>query len=122
MSVKKLSYPQTLLHIFFAFIMLLLQKIGNNYEPFALALLYAMPFCSLSPLICALSYAIVGLFAKNATVALCFTLQAVLIFLGFTAYRSATAKNAKFRKSLWLPYCFLALALALFTVLSPFTP
>lgn len=122
MSVKKLSYPQTLLHILFAFAMLLLQKIGNNYEPFALALLYAMPFCLLSPLSSALCYSIVGLFSKNATIALAFALQAILLFLGFTAYRRVTAKNAKLGKTLWLPYCFLALTLCVFVALTPFTP
>ena len=83
MTAQKISYSQTLLHICFAFFMLLLQKIGDNAEPFALALLYAMPFSSLSPLRSAFCYFCVSLFAKNILIVLLSAVQAFLLYLGY---------------------------------------
>ena len=70
MTYRKISYSQAFLHIFFGIAMLLLQKIGNNAEPLALALVYAMPMASLSPLLTALSYFAVSLFSKNTAICL----------------------------------------------------
>ena len=122
MTAQKISYPQTLLHICFAFFMLLLQKIGDNAEPFALALLYAMPFSSLSPFASSLCYLCVSLFSKNTLIILLSAVQASLLYLGYVLYQRAVSKGYRAGKCTWILLFFLALALALFVALAPFTP
>ena len=122
MIYRKISYSQAFLHIFFGVAMLLLQKIGNNAEPLALALVYAMPMASLSPLLTALSYVAVSLFTKNLTVILLSALQASLLYFGFLAYSHALAKGHNANKCAWFAFFSLTLALATFVAFAPFIP
>ncbi|MBE7068046.1 MAG: hypothetical protein E7381_01955 [Clostridiales bacterium] len=122
MTYRKISYSQAFLHIFFGVAMLLLQKIGNNAEPLALALVYAMPMASLSPLLTALSYFAVSLFSKNTTVILLSALQASLLYFGFLVYRHALSKGHHANKCAWFALFSLTLALAVFVLFAPFTP
>ena len=122
MHTQKIYYPRVFLHILFAFAMLLLQQIGNNGEPFALALVYAMPFCSLSPIAAALSYFFIHLFSGELVKILLATAQALLLCLGHILYKHCVAKGYKTGRSLFLPLLALALALGGFVAFAPFTP
>ena len=55
MHYKPFSYTRLGVYICFALAMLFLQCVGENFEPLALALVYAMPLSGLSPLVASLS-------------------------------------------------------------------
>ena len=122
MHTQKLYYPRVFLHILLAFAMLLLQQIGSNGEPFALALFYAMPFCSLSPIAAALSYFFIHLFSGEFVKILLAAAQALLLCLGHILYSRLASKGYNTGRWLFFPLCSLALALGGFVAFAPFTP
>ena len=100
--------------------MFCLFQIGDNNEPFAIALFYGMASGGLSPLWSAFFYLLSALPAWNASVFLLCAGQALLLVIGF--YMQKRLKKKDFFKTGFLPLFTLSLALGLFFALAPFTP
>ena len=117
---KKIDFTQVFLHIACGLGMFCLSQIGNNYEPFAIALFYGMASGGLSPVWSAFLYLFAALPAWDLTVLLLCAGQAVLLIIGFYAQRRMKKKD--FFKTGFLPLLGLSLSLGLFFALAPFAP
>ncbi len=121
MTVKKpTDYFRILLYFLFGAALLFLRYVGNNDEPFSLALLYATGAAGLSPLVCPLTFFLVSLPQANFTQALLAAGQAVLLSVGFLIEKRLRARRGK--KTTLLPLLCLSLALGGFVAFAPFSP
>ena len=78
------DYSRIFLYLLFGFALLFLRYIGDNAEPFALSLFYAMASAGLSPTLSACLYLAVSLFELNLNDILMGLGQAFLIFLSLS--------------------------------------
>ena len=115
---KRLDRSQFLLHMLFALAMLFLRQVGDNGEPLALALAFAMPFAGLSPVLSPLCLILVALTGGNGREILLSVAQCGLLQLGFYL-RSRLPREDK-TTAPFFPFCALALALVLFVAFAPF--
>ena len=99
------------LHLAFfpAFVFLLF--IGENGEPFALSLLFALIFCGLSPIVCSVFFLLSVLISWNFQLFLIAFFQAVLLNLGYLLQKNRYEKTGEER--LLFPFLALTLSLAL---------
>lgn len=113
---QKFSFSTILLYIFLFAAMFFLYYVGNNGEPFSLALLYAMLIAGLNPVVSSLLYLISGLSGLSFAFLPVYAGQAALLGIVFFVCR-------KLRKKPTVPSLgALALCLVLFAAFSPFTP
>lgn len=111
---------RVLLYFLFFGATLLLRFVGDNGEPVALALVYALATAGLSPYPCALFYALTAFVQWDLIQFLVYALQAVLLVLG-CLFR-ARLKRAEARAAELPALLALALGLAAFVALAPFQP
>lgn len=113
---QKFSFSTILLYIFLFAAMFFLYYVGNNGEPFSLALLYAMLIAGLNPVVSSLLYLLSGLSGLSFAFLPVYAGQAALLGIVFFVCR-------KLRKKPTVPSLgALALCLVLFAAFSPFTP
>ncbi len=115
---KKIEFPKLFLYLACALSSLFLAQIGDNGEPFSIALFYGMGAAGLSPALSALFYLISALPGFQPTVFLLYTSQALLLAASFYLQRRF-GKN-EFLKTGVLPLLALSISLGLFFALSPF--
>ncbi len=113
---QKFSFSTVLLYIFLFAAMFFLYYVGNNGEPFSLALFYAMLIAGLHPVVSSLLYLFSGLSGLSLAFLPVYAGQAALLGIVFFACR-------KLGKKPTVPSLgTLALCLVLFAAFSPFTP
>lgn len=115
---KKIDFSQLLLHLICGVGMFCLTQIGNNAEPFAIALFYGMACAGLSPVWSAIFYLLTVLPTGSLHLLTLYTGQAVLLCFGF--YVSRRREKSDFFKTGFLPLLCLSLCLGLFFAFSPF--
>ncbi len=112
---QKFSFSTVLLYIFLFAAMFSLYYVGNNGEPFSLALLYAMLTAGLHPVISPLLYLLSGLSGLSPAVLPVYAGQAALLGVVFFVC-------GKLKKKATVPSLgALSLSLVLFVAFSPFT-
>ncbi len=114
---KGFSLP---LHLIFFPAFVFLQFIGENGEPFALAPLFSLLFCGLSPLVCSCFYLLSVLILWNFKMFLVAFFQTAVLLLGYLLEKNHYEKTGD--EGVLFPFLSLAVALALFVGFSPFTP
>ena len=85
MQLKKMKpdFSNSLLYLAFGAAMLFLAQIGQNGEPFGLALLFAMMTTGLSPFLSAFLYFFSSFFLNGGTFILLYGAQALLLSMVF---------------------------------------
>ena len=119
-SPKKTNFTRLFLYLLFTLAAVFLHFVGDNGEPLALALLYAVVGAGFSPISTALLCAFPSLFSLNPFYALLFLGQAALISTG--QFLQSKLPNPHLKKSGLISLTFLSLSLALFVAFAPFTP
>lgn len=119
-KLKQLQPSNALLHLLFGVATLFLAHIGQNGEPFGLALCFALSSAGISPLISAVSYFISSLFLGNGIFVALYALQSILLYGSFFLQQKLLHKN--FFNNTFLPFFSLALCLGGFVAFSPFQP
>ena len=117
---KKMDFARIFLYLACGVGMFCLAQIGNNAEPFSIALFYGMASAGLSPVWSAFFYLLPPLTTWDLTVFLLHVGQALLLCIGFYLTRRYTKKD--FFKTGFLPLLSLSLSLGLFFTFAPFTP
>lgn len=116
---QKVQSPCVFLHILLGIAMLFLQSVGDNHEPLALALAFAMPTAMLSPIAAFVTYLFVNVLFANVTLIVISAVQSAILCITFLlSQRFALQKNSKEI----LHYFSLAVALTGFVLFAPFTP
>lgn len=111
-----------LLYFTFTALCALFFFLGNNYEPFALALLFAALSAHASPTGCCACFAATSAVALSGNVFLVCAGEAVILFIGFTVYgKLGKESRESARKAAPIPFFALFAALALFAVFAPFS-
>ncbi len=120
MRRRKIDFPLLFLYLFFFAASFFLYHIGDNGEPFSLALSYAMMGAGLSLPLSALVGFFPALFSGNILLILLYLGQAVLIafgyFFGHKLHPDEPIKTGLF------PMLFLSVSLGLFVGFAPFNP
>ena len=125
MRVRKTTdYSRIFLYLLFGFAMLFLRFIGNNGEPFALSLTYAMASAGLSPVLSALLFLLVSSFAANTTYFFVCLGQAFLVAGAFLLREMIEKKDGRTSNAAngFLPLLSLSLSLGVYAALAPFAP
>lgn len=117
---KKIDFFQCFLYILFALAALCLSYIGDNSEPFSLALVFSLSTAGLSPTVCALLHILVGAIRLKLPLFLLYSGQALLLLSGFLIQKKLDKNN--FFKTGLFPMLTLSVGLGLFVGISPFTP
>ena len=115
---KKIDFPLLFLYIACTVGMLCLFQIGNNHEPFAVAMLYGMICAGLSPIWSAFCFVIASLPAGEPLLYLLFIGQALLLAIAFVLQKRLQ-KEERLGTGI-LPLFALSVGLALFFTLAPF--
>ena len=115
---KKIDFLQTFLYLACGVGMFCLAQIGNNCEPFSIALFYGMASAGLSPIYSAIFYLLTTVPHWNLTIFLLHIGQAVLLCIGFYVNRKHIKKD--FFKTGFFPLLCLSLSLGLFFTFCPF--
>ena len=116
---KKIDFSQVFLYIVLGCCGFCLSAIGNNAEPFSLALTYALPAAGLSPGVAAFFYILSAAFAWNKTILLLYTGQAMLLFFAFLI--QSRLRPTPFTKTGILPLLCLSVGLGFFVGFAPYT-
>ena len=115
------EFPKNGFSVFLHFVFLpaffALSCLGENTEPFALALLFALLENGLSPILSCIFYLLSSLLSWNLKISCIFALQTVILALGFFLKDRYQEKQ----QNGLFPFFALALSLAAFVFLSPFT-
>lgn len=98
----------------------LLYGVGDNGEPFHLALAYAMSTVGIAPLFASVSFVAPVLFSGKLTAILVTLGQAVLLYVGWLLHIHAQKRAPD--KAGFFPFCALSLSLGAFIWFAPFTP
>lgn len=106
------------LHFVFLPAFFALACLGNNAEPFPLALLFAVLESGLSPILACAFYLFSSFLAFNFEISLLYSAQTVLLAIGFFLKDKLQEK----KESVLFPFFALGIALCLFVFFSPFTP
>ncbi len=117
---KNFNYARGGLYALFFAASLFLYHVGNNGEPFSLALSYAMMGGGLSLPLSALTGAFPALIGGNPTLILLYMGQALLLCLGYFA--QAKLRPDQKRSAGIFPMLALSISLGLFVGFAPFTP
>ena len=115
---KSFDLPRFFLYLFLLLLSVCLYFLGNNGEPFPLALAFAMCIAGLSPLSSALVGFLPSIFSLNWSVVLICLGQALLLALGFLAEKRLHPSEK--RKTGFVPYLTLAVGLGLFVAFAPY--
>ncbi len=118
MQRKKIDFGQWGLYLLLALAAFFLYYIGDNAEPFSIALSYAMMGAGLSLTVSAFVGFLPGLFSGNIQIALLYVGEASLLLLGYLFQKRLRPHSAQ--KTGFLPMLFLSVALGAFVVVSPF--
>lgn len=120
MQLKKMKpdLSNSLLYLAFGAAMLFLAQIGQNGEPFGLALLFAMMTTGLSPFLSAFLYFFSSFFLNGGTFILLYGAQALLLSIVFFLRQKYNEKE--FCKGSFLPLLILSLCLGCFVAFAPF--
>ena len=115
------EFPKNGFPVFLHFVFLpaffALSCLGNNAEPFALGLLFAVLDCGLSPVLACAFYLFSSLLSFNIEISLLYAAQMLLLALGFFLKDKLQDK----KESVLFPFFALATALGLFVFFSPFS-
>lgn len=114
---RKIEFSKVFLYLACGVGIFCLAQIGNNNEPFAIALFYGMASAGLSPVWSAVFYLLSPIPTCNITVWLLHLGQAVLLCGGFYLNRR---HKKDFFKTGFLPLLSLSASLGLFFALAPF--
>lgn len=119
-SKRKIPFIQVCFYLFFGVSALFLYYIGDNGEPFSLALAYGMCSAGLSPLLSA----VIGFFpcalSLDPLLCLLYLFQSILLWVAFFLQDKFRKRNG--RKSILIPtFAFLA-CMVCFTFGAPFSP
>ena len=114
-AFPKNSFP-VFLHFVFLPAFFALSCLGNNAEPFALGLLFALLDCGLSPALTCAFYLFSSLLAFNFEVSLLYFAQMLLMALGFFLKDKFREK----KESVIYPFLTLTLSLVIFVFFAPF--
>lgn len=117
---KSINFSETFLYLAIGLAVFLLHFIGDNSEPFGLALAYAASSAGLSPLICVGLYTLSSLSAFSWTIFFIYLGQAFLLFFGF--FLQNRLRKSDFLKTGIFPLFSLSLSLGVYAVFSPFQP
>lgn len=115
---KKLDFAKLFLYLACGAASLFLSQVGDNGEPFSIALFYGMASANLSPVLSALLYLISALPTLDPVLFLLYLLQSVLLCAGF--YLQKKFGKNEFLKTGVLPLLALSLSLGIFVAFSPF--
>ncbi len=118
MFSRKIDFTRVGLYLALALSSLFLSQIGENAEPFSLALSYAMMGAELSLPLSALVGWLPSLLSGNWVVALLYATQSLLLWIGYALQFRAYPQHGK--KTGLFPMLALSLSLGLFVGLSPF--
>ncbi len=114
---KRIDGMQIALYLLFGAGMLFLQFVGENYEPFSLALAYALPYAGVAPIPIALLFFLSSCIGRGIFEVLLAFGQSLLLALSFflhNKYRRPKSKTGIF------PLLALSLSLSGFVAFSPF--
>jgi len=117
-SQKRADVVQISLYLLFCAGMLFLRFVGNQFEPFSLALAYALPYAGVSPLPIAVVFFLSSCVGQGIFDILLSLGQAALLALSFILHNKFCSASKK--KTAALPLFALFLSLAGFVVFSPF--
>lgn len=115
---KRTDQIQISLYLLFGASMLFLRFLGENFEPFSLALAFALPYAGLSPFLVAGAFFITACFGQGIFEVLLALGQALLLALSFFT-RHKLYHNQKINTG-FLPPLALILSLAGFIAFAPF--
>ncbi len=115
---KKIDFTRLGAYLLFALAAIFLYHIGDNGEPFSLALAYAMMGAAFSLPLSAFIGFLPALFSGNATVVFLYAGQALLLWIAFLLQSRLSPAHP--RKAGLLPMFFLSVGLGLFVGFSPF--
>ena len=115
---RKIVFPRLVLYIFFFACAFFLSHVGNNGEPFSLALSYAVMGAGFPPAIAAAIGAFPALFCGDFFLLLLYLGQALLLALGYLLEKKLHP-NKPIKTGLF-PMLALSLSLGLFVGLAPF--
>ena len=117
---KKIDFAQLFLYLFFFTASFFLYQVGNNGEPFSLALAYAMMGAGFSIPLSAIIGAFPSFFSGNLTLVFLYLGQAVLLSIGYAVMKKLHAHEPI--KTGLFPMLFLSISLGLFVGIAPFQP
>ncbi len=117
---KRMDIIQIALYLLFGAGMLFLRFVGDYFEPFSLALAYALPYAGFSPIPVALVFFLTSCFGQGIFEVLLALAQAVLLALSFFLHNKFRA-SPKLKTGVF-PLLALSLSLGGFVAFSPFTP
>ncbi len=120
MFVKRIDFARCGLYLFFAFSSLVLYAVGDNAEPFSLALAYAMMGSGLSLPLSAFIGWYPSLLSWDLTVILLYLFQVLLLWLGHFLQRRL--QKSKGQTAGLFPMLALSLCLGSFIWRAPFVP
>ena len=115
-----MDFPRLFLYAACLGAAVLLFQIGNNGEPFSLALFYGMSSAGLSPILSAVFYLLSALPSWKLELIFLYALQGGLLAVGFILQKRFY--RTEFLKTGFLPMLFLSVSLGLFVGLAPFEP
>ena len=119
---KNIDLFSLLLYAPLCLIFICLSRLGNQAEPFGLALLFALCFAGLNPLLCGGCYFLSSLFFWEWKTCLSYFLGGLLISLSFLLANRLKGEVEQRPRDLFLPFCGLMFALVVFCFLPPFLP
>ena len=117
---KEFNFFLFFLYLLFGAAALFLLHIGNNYEPFALALCYALSAAGLSPALCALVTFLPCVVSWDLRYILLTAAQSLLVMGSFYLQRKTNAEE-KQTTGLWTLLA-LSLSMGAYAAFAPFTP
>ena len=115
---KPFPYARIGLYLLYLFSCVCFRYIGDNAEPFALALCYAFCTSGFSPIVCGVLYTSTALLGGTALECIVCFAQAFLLSIAFFTQRL----NARLEKSNLLPLLALSLSLGGYVAFLSFTP
>ena len=123
MHTTERSGKTLLFYISFTALCALFFFLGNNFEPYALALLFAALSAHASPIGCCACFTAASAVALNGNVALVCAGEAAVLFAGFSACERISRESREAaRKAAPIPFFTLFFALTLFVIFAPFSP
>ena len=115
---KKIDFTEVFLYLLLGIACLFLYFIGNNGEPFGIALAYAAASSGLSPIWCVLVYVLSALPDFQLKIFVLYGGQAFLLFLGFLLQNRL--RKSDFLKTGLFPMLCLSLGLGVYIAFAPF--
>ncbi len=114
---KKIDFFRLFLYLLFSLASLCLYFVGNNGEPFPIALTYALLSANTPPIICAVIYILPSLFSSNILLIILYIVQAFLLLCGFFLQRKI--HQSIFAKANVISMLALSFSLGIFVAFAP---